>query len=176
MRLVLSLFLSATFCLLPADPAAAQSTQSTAEAVKELLANLWARLRAATPRSSEPEASAAPVTAGLRGTEATQSELRPYWRGDRDQNPAVRNERLALENAQALASAGKFHEAAAAFEAFIDANPRSTLAPNALFGAALARAAMGDKVRASAGFEEFLKRDPAHPLAADAKQALAALR
>jgi len=162
--------------VLLAPPAAAQSTQSTAEQVKELLANLWAKLRAATPRSSEPEASAAPVTAGLRGNEATQSELRPYWRGDRDQDPAVRNERLALENAQALADAGKFHEAASAFEAFIDANPRSTLAPNALFGAALARAAMGDKVRAAAGFEEFLKRAPGHPLAADAKQALAALR
>ena len=176
MKPILTLVLFSFVLLLPAQPAAAQNTQSTTEQVKELLANLWAKLRAATPRSSAPEAAAAPVTAGLRGNEATESELRPYWRGDRDQDPATRSERLALENAQALASAGKFHEAAAAFDAFADANPRSTLLPNALFGAALARAAVGDKVRASAGFEEFLKRDPNHPLAADAKQALAALR
>jgi TolA-binding protein len=159
--------------VLPVAPAAAQG--SSASGVKDLLASLWARLRAATPRSS----AAAPVvtvTAGLRGEEATESELRPYWRGDREQDPSSRNERVALEAAQALADAGKFAEAAQAFEAFLQANPHSTLAANAVFGAALARAAMGDRARATAGFQDFLKREPQHPLAEDARQALAALR
>jgi TolA-binding protein len=157
-------------CLQP-EPALAQTTAG----VKDMLGNLWARLRAATPRST----SAAPtvtVTAGLRGNEATESELKPYWRGDREQDPSSKNERLALENAQALADAGKFPEAARAYDAFLEANPRSTLASNAVFGAALARAAMGERARASAGFEDFLKREPQHPLADDARQALAALR
>ena len=48
--------------------------------------------------------------------------------------------------------------------------------PNALFGAALAHAALGDKAKATAEFQDFLKRDPQHPLAKDAEQALAALR
>ncbi len=158
--------------LLPA-PAAAQG--SAASGVKDLLGSLWARLRAATPRSTAA-APAATLTAGLRGTEATESELRPYWKGDREQDPSSRSERMALEAAQALADAGKFPEAARAFEAFLEANPRSTLAANAVFGAALSRAAMGDRARASAGFEDFLKREPQHPLAEDARQALAALR
>jgi hypothetical protein len=45
-----------------------------------------------------------------------------------------------------------------------------------MFGASLARAALGDKARAAAGFEEFLKTEPQHPLARDAELALAALR
>src|SRR5262245_28455215 len=173
MKTVLAI-VAALLCSLPVSPAAAQG--STAANVKDVLGNLWARLRAATPRSSAPEAPAASVTAGLRGVEATESELRPYWKGDREQDPSSKAERAALESAQALADAGKFPEAAQAYEAFLQANPRSTLAPNAVFGAALARAAMGDRARATAGFEDFLKRDPQHPLAEDARQALAALR
>jgi TolA-binding protein len=165
--------------LLAAGTAAAQSPQQApaqTAGVKEVLQNLWGRLRALTPRSAPPAATTATVTAGLRGVEATESELRPYWRGDRDQDPTVRKEREALERAQALADAGRYAEAAKAYDAFLEASPKSTLAPNALFGAALARAALGERARASAGFEEFLRREPQHPLAADARQALAALR
>jgi TolA-binding protein len=154
---------SVAFALLLTTPQA--PAQQTAD-VKQFLQNLWGKLRALTPRS-DPPAATATVTAGLRGSEATESELKPYWRGD---------ERVALQNAQALADAGKFPEAAAAFEALVQANPRGALAPNAQFGAALSRAAMGERSRAAAGFEEFLKRDPGHPLAGDARQALAALR
>ena len=156
-----------------APDVAAQSGQSSTGAVKDLLGSLWGRLRAATPRSSA-SAPATTVTAGLRGSEATESELRPYWRGDAE--TASMGERKELEAAQALADAGKFGEAAKAFEAFQKQNPKSVLSINAVFGAALAYAAMGDKTKAKAGFEDFVKRDPQHPLAKDAEQALAALR
>jgi hypothetical protein len=45
-----------------------------------------------------------------------------------------------------------------------------------LFGASLARAALGDRGQAASGLETFLKQNPQHPLAKDAEQALAALR
>ena len=167
---VLAALALAAAVLLPAAPAAAQGSSA---GVKETLGTLWARLRAATPRSTAAQ-PAQTVTAGLRGNEATESELRPYWKGDRD--ASSKGEREALENAQALADGGKYAEAAQAFTAFLQANPGSPLASNAIFGAALARAAMGDRARASAAFEDFLKRDPGHPLAEDARQALAALR
>lgn len=149
--------------------------QAQTAAVKDLLGNLWARLRAATPKST-PAAPAVTVTAGLRGEEATQSELKPYWRGDREADPSSKLERQAIESAQALADTGRFAEAATAFDAFLQAHPRSTLAGNALFGSALARAALGERARATSAFEEFLQREPTHPLAEDARQALAALR
>ena len=142
-----------------------------------LLGELWAKLRAAAPRGQSAQATAAPtVTAGVRGVEVTESELKPYWAGDREQDPAYRAEREALQAAQELADAGRFGEAARAFNAFLEAHPRSPLAPNARFGAGLAQAAGGDKARATAAFEAFLKQDPQHPLARDAERVLAALR
>ena len=166
LRLLLGAF------VLAAAPLAARAQS---QAMKDLLGSLWARLRAATPRAN-PAVATTTVTAGLRGAEATESELKPYWKGDREQDPAALAERQALDQAQAQADAGNYAEAARAFDNFVQANPRSPLAPNALFGAALARAALGDRGQAASGLETFLKQNPQHPLAKDAEQALAALR
>ena len=155
-------------------PTTTPKPSSIASTIKELLGELWARLRAATPRSAQ--APTATLTAGLRGAEATETELKLYWKGDREQDPKYLAERKALQDAEDLADAGKFTEAARAFDAFPEAYPRSTLAPNALFGAALARLALGDKTRAGANLEAFIKQNPQHPLAQDAGRALAALR
>jgi TolA-binding protein len=164
--------LAAALAFMPVGPAAAQEKQAPqSSAVKDLLGKLWGRLRAATPRS-QAAAGSVTVTAGLRGAEATESELKPYWRGDREQA----GERDALEKAQALADAGNYSDAAKAFDAFLKDNPRSPLAANAMFGAALSRAALGERARAAAGFQDFIKQQPQHPLAKDAEQALAALR
>lgn len=154
-----------------ADPA----TPPKQSALTDMLGEMWARLRRATPRSAQ-SAAAPTLTAGLRGAEATETELKPYWKGDREQDPAYLAERQALQGAQDLADAGKYTEAARDFDAFLQAHPQSPLAPSALFGAALARTALGDKARAKAGFETFLKQNPQHALARDAEQALAALR
>jgi len=151
------------------------SAQSSSSQIKDMLGSLWGRLRAATPRSSAT-GPATTVTAGLRGSEATESDLKPYWRGDRETDASAIAERKALEGAQALADSGKFAEAAKAFDAFVAQNPRSPLAANAVFGSACAYAALGDKAKATAGFQDFLKRDPQHPLAKDAEQAIAALK
>jgi len=173
MKTLLSVpILAAALLLVPAAPAFSQGTQATqSSSVKDMLGKMWARLRAATPRS-QSSAGNVTVTAGLRGAEATESELKPYYRGEREQAA----ERAALDKAQGLADAGNYAEAAKAFDAFVQENPKSPLAANALFGAALARAAMGDTARAKAGFEDFIKREPQHPLAKDAEQALAALK
>jgi TolA-binding protein len=154
-------------------PAGAQ----TSPGLTGLLAELWAKLRAVAPRSqSAPATVSMTVTAGVRGAEATESELKPYWKGDWEQDPAFRAERLALQAAQELADSGRFGDAARGFQAFLEAHPRSLLGPNARFGAGLAYAAAGDKARAIAAFEAFLKQDVQHPLARDAERVLAALR
>lgn len=145
--------------------------------LSSLLGELWAKLRAAAPRAQSVQATAAPtVTAGVRGVEATESELKPYWMGDREQDPAYRAERQALLGAQDLADGGRFGEAARAFDSFLETYPRSLFAPNARFGGALSYAALGDRGRAIAAFEAFLREDAQHPLARDAERALAALR
>ena len=163
--------LAAALLLLPAAPAVAQASRESPSAVKDMLGKMWARLRAATPRP-QAAAGSVTVTAGLRGAEATESELKPYWRGEREQA----SERQALEKAQALADAGSYADAAKAFDSFLKDNPRSPLAGNAMFGAALARAALGERARAAAGLTDFIKQQPQHPLVKDAEEALAALR
>ena len=155
--------------------AAIPDVSAQSSGVKDMLNSLWGRLRAATPRSSTT-APTTTVTAGLRGSEATESELKPYWRGDRESDAGSIAERKALEGAQALADSGKFAEAAKAFDAFLTQYPRSPLAANAAFGSAVAHASLGDRNKAVAGFQDFLKRDPQHPLAKDAEQAIAALK
>ncbi|MEA3192127.1 MAG: Outer rane lipoprotein [Betaproteobacteria bacterium] len=168
--------LSAAFAALAIATALPDATaQSSSAQIKDMLGSLWGRLRAATPRSSAT-APTTTVTAGLRGSEATESELKPYWRGDRESDAGSIAERKALEGAQALADSGKFAEAVKAYDAFLQQNPRSPLAANAVFGSALAHAALGDKARATAGFQDFIKREPQHPLAKDAEQAIAALK
>ena len=161
-------------CLLSAavvEPVHAQAQLSS------LLGELWAKLRAASPRAQTASATAAPtVTAGVRGVEATESELKPYWMGDREQDPAYRAERQALLAAQDLADRTRYGEAARAFDSFVETYPKSALAPNARFGGGLSYAALGDKARAIAAFEAFLRQDGQHPLARDAERALAALR
>jgi len=164
------LLLAATAAV-TADPAPPQGDS----ALKNVLRELWVRLRAVGPRQPT-QVTSHTVTAGIRGAEATESELRPYWKGDREQDPAYRAEQQELKSAQDLADAGNFAEAAKAFGAFADAHPRSPLVPEARFGAALSEAALGDKARATSSFESFLKQNPQHPLARDAERALAALR
>jgi TolA-binding protein len=167
--LLLALALAAAIAV-PAYPQAQSGLQS-------LLGELWAKLRAASPRAQTAVATAAPtVTAGVRGVEATESELKPYWRGDREQDPAYRAERQALVAAQDLADGGRYGEAARAFDSFLESYPKSPFAPNARFGAGLSYAALGDRARAVAAFEAYLSQDAQHPLARDAERALAALR
>ena len=142
-----------------------------------LLGELWAKLRAVAPRAQTSQAIVSTtVTAGVRGVEATESELKPYWMGDREQDPAFRAERQALLAAQEQADAGRYSESARAFDAFLESYPRSIFAPNARFGGGLSYAALGDRARAVAAFEAFLKDNAQHPLARDAERALAALR
>jgi TolA-binding protein len=167
---------AATLLLAACAAAAADPAQSQAATVlQDVLRAVWVRLQAMTPRQPT-RIVVATSTVGIRGAEATESELRPYWKGDREQDPAYRAERQALLSAQDLANAGKFAEAARAFDAFVDAHPKSPLAPQARFGSALAQAAVGEKGRAISGFEAFLKQNPEHPLAHDAERVLAALR
>ena len=160
-----------TLAATAADPAPSQGST----VLQDVLREVWVRLQAITPRQPRRVVTAT-ATAGIRGAEATESELKPYWKGDREQDPAYRAERQALLSAQDLADAGKYAEAAKAFDAFVEAYPKSPLAPQARFGSALSQAAVGDKARAISGFEAFLKQNPEHPLARDAERVLAALR
>jgi TolA-binding protein len=138
---------------------------------KRVLDEMWARLRTYGPRASTGDArSGVTVIAGVRGAESTGTQLKPYWKGDRTDDPTYVQEVSAYHQAQAHADAGSADKAAAAFEEFLKAYPKSAFKPSAQFALALAYGAAGDKLKGRAAVDSFLHDYPAHPLVADAKR------
>jgi len=137
--------------------------------LKSLLDQVWARLRSYGPTASNdhPERNAT-LVAGVRGAEVTSSALKPYWKGDKSNDPAFLEEVGAYNKAQGLADAGDLKGASAAFDGFLKTYPASTLKPNAVFALGLAYAGLGDKAKGLSFLKTFVKDYPTHPLAGDA--------
>ena len=147
-------------------------------ALKGLLDQVWARLRTYGPNTSayNPQVNSATLVAGVRGTEATSSALKPYWKGDKTKDPVYAQEVSAYNKAQGLADAGDLKQAAAALDGFIKTYPASTLKPNAVFAAGLVYVGMGDKAKSSVMLQTFVKDYPDHPLVADAGKLMDEIR
>ena len=150
----------------------------SSSSLKGLLDQVWARLRAYGPNTSAYNARVtnATLVAGVRGAEATSSALKPYWKGDKTQDPTYVHEVDAYGKAQGLADAGDLKQAAMALDGFIKTYPTSTLKPNAVFAAGLVYAGMGDKIKSSAMLQAFVKDYPDHPLVADAGKLMSEMR
>lgn len=145
--------------------------------LKRLFEETWAKLRSYGPKLSTSDArTSTTVVAGVRGTESTGTQLKPYWKGDRTNDPAYVQEANAYNQAQALADAGDNGKAAAAFEEFLKNYPKSAFKPNARFALGLAYGAGGDKAKGRSALDGFIKDYPAHPLVADAKRINDALK
>lgn len=144
---------------------------------KTLLQQMWQKLRAYGPKldGARAPARAATQAVGVRGAEATSTQLNPYWKDDKSSDPVYRQEVAELNKAQDLADADA-SGAARALEEFLKNHPASALKPNAQFALALAYGTAGDKARGRAAAEGFLKDNSAHPLAADARKLTEELR
>ena len=144
---------------------------------KTLLQQMWQKLRAYGPKleAGREPARAATQAVGVRGAEATSTQLNPYWKDDKSSDPAYQQEVAELTKAQDLADSDA-PGAARALEEFLKNHPASALKPNAQFALALAHGTAGDKARGRAAAEGFLKDNPAHPLADDARRLIAQLQ
>jgi TolA-binding protein len=148
-----------------------------AGAVQSALASLWARLRSLSPGSStaagdrQGERAAAQV-AGVRGDEATQTSLQPYWKDDDEADPAFKAELDEYRAAQQLADGAHYAQAATAFESFLNKYPRSRLRANAQLGAGLAAMGAGQSDKGRAALQRFVTENPDHPLKGDADRLL----
>ena len=181
--IALSLLLLFPVCVSAAGEGAKQTTRvevrkaGDAGSLRGMLDQVWARLRSYGPTASARDvAGQGTLVAGVRGAETTTSTLTPYWKGDKSQDPAYREEVGAYTRAQALADAGDLKQAATAFDAFLKTYPASSLKPNVQFAMGLSYAGMGDKTKGSAYLQSFVKDYPSHPLAADASRVLGELQ
>jgi len=137
-----------------------------------LLSRLWGKLRAVSPKVSAQESRSTTQVAGVRGTETTETALQPYWKDDKEGDPAFVQQSGAFRAAQQLADNGSFKEAADAFAKFNSDYPDSQLKPNAQFGQALSQLSGGDDGGKN-GLQQFVSDYPQHPLSEDAKLLLA---
>jgi TolA-binding protein len=146
-------------------------------ALRKLLDQIWARLRAIGPHQVTGSAAQGNAqVAGVRGAESTSSQLDPYWKGDRAADPAYRRELEAYGQAQALVEKGDAAGAARGFEDFVAAYPAGALKINARFALGAAYAAAGQKEKSLATLDAFLRDYPAHPLGGDARRLSELLR
>ncbi len=161
-----------------AEPPAAARVQPTQSGeLTQLLGRVWAKLRAYLPRDKVSAAQARRTQiAGVRGAEATESVLQPYWKADRTADPVYREQVRQLVAALALADSGALAQALSALESFSSTYPQSEFGPTAQFAAALVYGQLGERSKAATALAHFMQSYPAHPLREDANALLLALR
>lgn len=137
-----------------------------------LLSRLWGKLRAVSPKVGVNESRSTTQVAGVRGAETTETALQPYWKDDKEADPAFVQQSNAFRAAQQLADNGSYKDAASAFDKFNQDYPDSQLKPNAVFGRALSQLSGGDDT-GKATLQQFVSDYPQHPLSEDAKLLLA---
>ena len=170
-------------CLATVATAPAATTQDTTTIVegashsvfKGLFKSVWARLRELNPAERESASAELDYTAGLRGAEATDTLLKPYWKNDLTEDPSFQSQLRDLSLAQARMDQGELSAAIDAFDRFLATHGDSSLRPNALFGKSLSLAGAGETEAARTTMRQFLDENPNHPLAADARQVIDAL-
>ncbi len=144
---------------------------------RSLLEQTWAKLRRYGPPSARDDSNKqVTLVAGVRGAETTTSTLKPYWKGDKTNDPSYLNEVNAFNKAQGLANSGDFKQAATAFDAFLTTYPDSTLKPNAQFALGLAYAGIPEKAKGVSILQTFVQTNPKHPLTGDANRVIAELQ
>lgn len=143
--------------------------------LEDVLREMWGRLRSLAPKMASDAHATRTQVAGVRGAESTGTLIKPYWKGDRTQDPDFLKELELYNAAQQLADAGNFSGAIGGYNSFIKTYPQSRLRANAQFGLGLAYGGVGAKQKSIAALNRFVKTWPKHPLNADARQMVAAL-
>ena len=142
---------------------------------KGLFFNVWSKLKSMNPHSRQDARSSSIYTAGIRGAEATDTLIQPYWKGDLSEDKAFQAQLQSFTQAQQLMDNGKLADSAKAFGSFLDQYGDSSLAPNARFARGLCHAGLGQNAQAKTDLQQFADDYPNHPLAADASQLIGQL-
>ncbi len=162
--------------MLSAAPVQAQQAEikqtETHSVFKGIFLQVWSKLKALNPHQRQSARSTATYTAGIRGEEATETLIQPYWKDDMSQDQAFQQQLQSYNNAQQMLDKGDLQASSKAFGDFIQQYSDSDLLPNALFAKSLSHAGLGDKQQAVASMQQFIQSYPKHPLNADAQQIL----
>lgn len=140
-----------------------------------LFKSVWARLKALNPGSRESANEDVVYTAGIRGAEATDTLLKPYWKDDLTQDQKFQAELDQYSLAQLKMDRGELESAVVSFDIFLDKFAQSDLRPNALFGKSISLAGLGQSQQSLVTMQQFIDENPNHPLSDDARQVIVEL-
>ncbi len=143
---------------------------------KGFFLSVWSKFRAYNPQQTQSAKSKVVYSAGIRGAEATETLIQPYWKGDLTHDEMFQKELKQFTQAQQLMDKGDLQNSAEAFELFINQYSDTKLLPNAWFAKGLSHAGHGNKEQASLAMQQFITDNPKHPLLSDARQVLQQLQ
>lgn len=150
-------------------------TQESHNVFEGLFLKVWGKLKALNPTSKQTAQSTIVYTAGIRGSEATDTLLQPYWKDDLTRDEQFLAELAQYNVAQAHMDKGEMEPAVAAFDEFLSQHSGSLLRPNALLAKGLCEAGMGNNNQAKGSLQAFIDENPDHPMTEDARQVVASL-
>lgn len=134
-----------------------------------LFKSVWARLRSVNPQPRESASADIQYTAGIRGAEATDTLLKPYWKEDLTQDTGFQAELESFGEAQTRMDQGNLEDAVRYFDEFLQQYGDSALRPNALFGKSISLAGIGQSSDSLDTMRQFVDENPTHPLVDDAR-------
>ena len=143
---------------------------------KGLFRSVWAKLKSLNPTQKQSAKSVQVYTAGIRGAEATDTLLKPYWKNDLTQDEAFQAELKLFSTAQQKMDRGELEPAIKSFDAFLDKYSQSSLRPNALFAKSISLAGLGQDQQSLLAMQQFVAENPNHPLVGDAEQIISELQ
>ena len=142
---------------------------------KGVFFKVWSKLKSLNPKQKQSARSNTVYTAGIRGAEATDTLIQPYWKDDLTQDPEFQKELEAFYMAQTKMDQGELKQAITAFDQFTRQYQSSSLLPNALIAKGLSEAVSGQQQSAKISLKAFIDSYPQHPLHKEAVEVLADL-
>lgn len=170
----ISIIVPCLIALTLTSPVNAQDTTTLVEAnshnaLTGLFRSVWAHFKSFNPSQQESANSETVYNAGIRGAEATDSLLQPYWKGDLSRDQQFQAELQDFNLAQTKLDQGNLDAAVGLFDDFLQKFGQSALRPNALFGKSISLAGIGKTEQSLTTIRQFIEENPRHPLVKDAK-------
>lgn len=142
---------------------------------KGIFLSIWAKLKALNPPQKQSAKSISVGTIGIRGAEATETLLKPYWKDDLTQDKQFQVELAQFYKAQKKLDSGELNSAIEEFDQFLNKFSNSVLRPNALFSKGISLAGIGKNESSIVSMKQFIDENPNHPLVSDAKMVISEL-
>ncbi len=160
------------------QPATAEQSKRAPEKIvvkksDDFFSNIWGQLRKIMPRQNNGvNSSQTTAVMGVRGSEATESALNPYWADDFADDESLWEEMRAYEAAQAKCESGQAAEGIKALDKLLDDTKHKSMKASYTLALGVCQQAAGNSSESKKFLNKFVAEYPDHPMAEDVKRQL----